>query len=836
MSAILAAIRPTAGASAPVPVTPDHASAASATLAPCFHCGQQVPPGSRWQARIDGSARDMCCPGCAAAAQAIVQGGFGDYYANRSEYAVPAAGPAEDAELALYDAPRNAPCNSEDLAGEGSFTIEGVRCGACVWLVERQLERLPGMLQCSLNVATGRVFVRWDPAVCRPSVIVRALGAVGYTAYPYDAQRHGEQLMRARRKLFRQLFVAGLSMMQVMMYAVPSYLADEGSMDADMAALMGWASLALTLPAVFYSALPFFAGAWRDLRRGVPGMDVPVALGIAAAFGGSCAALLGGGGALYFDSLTMFIFLLLGSRYLELGARQRATQVLEGLSRRLPAAALRLVGDPAARATELVPAARLAVGDLVLVPPGQAIPADGLLVEGATEVDVALLTGESRPRAVGAGDTVAGGAVNAGQPIVMRISSAARDSTLALLVRLIERAGLGKPALALWADRVAAWFVLGLLLLTVVVYLAWSQVDPARAWQAAVAVLVVSCPCALSLATPTALAAATDRLLRSGVLAVAPHTLETLARATHIVFDKTGTLTLGRPVLTRVLPVGALDSETCLAIAAALQAGSAHPIGAAIRAAQDSPGPVGGPVVTARGLHAEVGRGIEGSVCGVLYRVGTAAYVAGLAGGGARCAAPAGTTSIWLGCAGAWLARFDLADCLRPEAAGVVERFRRGGKTIVLLSGDEQAAAQAVAARLGIATALGGQLPADKLAFVRKLQQEGAVVAMVGDGINDAAVMRGADVSFAMGQGAELAQLHADAVLIGDGLAPLAVAARTAERTAAVIRQNLLWASLYNLAAIPAAATGLLNPWLAGIGMALSSALVVLNALRLRRT
>ncbi|WP_373889554.1 heavy metal translocating P-type ATPase [Massilia sp. IC2-476] len=808
MSAVLAGLR-----------APPLASAASDEG--CFHCGSPVPNGSRWQAQVDGESRSMCCPGCAAAAEAIVAGGFADYYNARTEYAAAVSADSEEPELALVD--------QQGIEGEGSFSIDGVRCGACVWLVERRLGQLAGVQEVSLNVALGRVFVRWDPALCRPSSILRALRAIGYSASPYDVQRHDERIERARKRLFRQLFVAGLAMMQVMMYAVPVYLADDGTMDADMAALMGWASFALTLPAVCYSALPFFQGAWRDLKRRVPGMDVPVALGILAAFAGSCAALLAGRGDVYFDSITMFIFLLLGSRYLELGARRRATQALVALRRGVPASALRLRGDPALRDTELVAAVQLEVGDLVLVKPGQAVPADGIVLEGATELDYSLLTGESHPRPVKPGDALPGGAVNGGQAVVLRVRSAARDSTLAMLVRLVERAGLGKPAMAMWADQVAAWFVLGLLLLTVVVYLVWSQLDPARAWQAAVAVLVVSCPCALSLATPTALAAATDRLLRRGVLAVAPHTLETFERATHVVFDKTGTLTLGRPVLRQVLPVGSLDSDLCLRIGSALQAENSHPVGIAIRTAMQSHG------LVARQLRADIGRGFEGVIDGVVYRIGTAEFVQGIAGGVVRSAAPPGTSCCWLACEGQWLARFDLADSLRPEAREVVRRFQESGKTVILLSGDDQTAAAAVARELGIANAFGGRLPAEKLAFVRELQQDGAVVAMVGDGSNDAAVLRGADVSFAMGRGTELAQVHADAVLLGDSLAPLSDAARTARRTMAVIRQNLVWASVYNLAAIPAAASGLLNPWLSGIGMAASSAIVVLNALRLRK-
>ena len=812
-------------------------AAARALPAGCFHCGLPVPPGGDWHAMIGGVVERMCCPGCAAAAQAIVDGGCADYYATRTAY-------APQADLDAANAPELELVDGAGLDGAASFTLEGIRCAACVWLIERRLQQVPGVLDVSLNVATERLFVRWDPSGCRPSTILRTLRAIGYTAYPYDARRHGEQLERARRKLFRQLFVAGLSMMQVMMYAVPVYIADAGTMDAAMTALMHWAAFFLTLPALLYSAQPFFVGAWRDLRRRALGMDVPVALGIGAAFAGSLQALLTGSGDVYFDSVTMFVFLLLGSRYLELGARRKAAGALERLQQGLPPSALRLRGAPGPHRRdediELVNASSLRVDDLVLVRAGQAAPADGVIVEGDTEVDLALLTGESRTRQRGLGDPVPGGAVNVAGAVVLRVTSTAHDSTLAMLVRLVERAGQGKPALALWADRVAAWFVLGLLCLTALAYGAWLQVDPGRAWQVAIAVLVVSCPCALSLATPTALAAATDRLLRRGVLAVQPHTLETFDRATHVVFDKTGTLTHGRPVLRQTLSVGALPGLDCLRIAAALEADNPHPLALAIREAVAASAPHSAspaPDDARRAVQARfiVGQGVEGWVDGRYYRLGRAAWVAGVAGGVARAAAPVGTTSVWLGNSEGWLARFDLADGLRPEAAEVVGRIRASGKTVILLSGDEQDAAQAVAARLGIATAIGGQLPQEKLAFVRRLQQDGAVVAMVGDGINDAAVLRGADVSFAMGRGAELAQLHADGVLMGDSLAPLADTLDTARRTLAVIRQNLAWATVYNVAAIPAAAVGLLEPWLAGIGMAASSAVVVLNALRLRK-
>jgi Cu2+-exporting ATPase len=803
-----------------------------ADFAACYHCGQPAVDGQRWQAVIRGEPRTMCCPGCAAAAQAITDAGLDGYYDSRTEFAPrQEAASEDDPALRLYDA--------MGLDGDAVFTVEGLRCAACVWLIERRVAALPGVESAVLNVATERLQVRWNTAQCRPSAIIAALRAIGYTVYPYDATRHGAQRERARKALLRRLFVAGLSMMQVMMYAFPVYMATDGTMDADMTALMGWASFLLTLPAVSYCAWPFMRGAWLDLRRGLPGMDVPVALGILAAFAGSAVSLVQGQGQVYFDSITMFVFLLLGSRWLELDARRKAARALERLQQAAPATAMRLRDWPASLEADTIAAGELRPDDLILAPPGQTIAADGVILHGRSEVDLALLTGESRTRATGPGDALPGGAVNVTQAIVLRVNSSAADSTLAMLVRLSERAGQDKPRLVKWADRVGAWFVAVLLMLTAAVFAVWHAVDPARAWPAAIAVLVVSCPCALSLATPTALAAALERLLRHGVLAVKPHVLETLARATHVVFDKTGTLTRGRPVLRDIVALGMLDDVQCLRIAVALEAGSAHPLAQALRDGIEASGAA---LLTARDIESMVGQGIEGEVAGLRYRLGGAAFVAGLAGSAAPLGAAPDATPVWLGSRERWLARFELVDALRPEATALVHELQARGKTVILLSGDDEEAVRAVAAELGIADARGHQRPEDKLDAVRTLQAAGAVVAMVGDGINDAAVLSGADVSFAMGQGAQLAQLHADCVLLdvgagGDerGLAPLGEAVRTAGDCVRIIRQNLGWAMLYNLVAIPLAASGLLNPWLSGLGMAGSSALVVLNALRLRR-
>ncbi|HWW04694.1 heavy metal translocating P-type ATPase [Collimonas sp.] len=814
----------------------------------CFHCGLPLPAEAaeqRWSVRIGQVLEAMCCPGCAAVAQTIVDNGCADYYTTRTAFSSRIDGDGlVPPELRLYDdadscrqfarAFENSAESGEPLL-EASFALEGIRCAACAWLIERQLARLPGLQLFNLNVATERLQVRWNPAQCKPSDILQALHQIGYSAYPFDAARQGEQLRRAAKRLFRQTFIAGLCMMQVMMYAAPAYFAAAGSIEHDQLQLMRWASLLLTLPVLCYSAQPFLRGAWIGLKLHRFGMDLPVAIGIVAAFSGSAIATLRGAGEVYFDTVTMFVFLLLCSRYLELAARRKAASTLERLQHALPDCATRLSDYPHSMHGDLVAATKLAAGDVLLVKPGEVIPADGILLSGGGSIDVSLLSGESRPLPCAAGAALPGGAVNCGQAIVLRVTQAVHDSTLSALLKLAEQAAQAKPRISQWADQVAAWFVAALLLCALLAFCAWQWLEPSRAWPIAIAVLVVSCPCALSLATPSALAAATDRLLRSGVLVVQAHVLETLHRSTYVIFDKTGTLTKGKPVLRGVEAYDHSMGERYLQIAAAMETCSAHPLGAAIvqgaGATLDQTS-----VLRAEAICETAGQGMQAMVDGVIYRLGSASFVAQLAAVPMPAMAPqdAAMTPVFLGQAGSWLARFDLADAIRADARQTIAYFQSCGKQVILLSGDDWKMAQQVARELQMDGAYGEYLPAQKLALVQDLQRRGEVVAMVGDGINDAAVLGAADVSFAMGAGAALAQIHADTVLMTDRLSAISDSAKLGEKTMRVIRQNLAWASIYNLLAIPAAALGLLNPWLSAVGMSLSSALVVLNALRLR--
>ncbi len=770
----------------------------------------------------------MCCPGCQAVAAAIVDYGLTDFYRYRTENSLTAQPLVPQAlrELELYDQPelqRSFVRHGDRQLREASLILEGIVCAACLWLNERHVGALPGVIEFRTNYTTRRAQVSWDDSRIHLSDILRAITEIGYHAHPFDPGRQEAVYKKERSIALRRLAVAGLGALQVMMLAVAMYAGDFYGMDVALRTFMRWVSLVLTVPVVLYSARPFFVAAARDLRRARLGMDVPVSFAIAAAFIASAWATISGHGAVYFDSATMFTFFLLSGRFLEMSARHRAGQATEELTRLLPATATRIRGGEA----EVVPVAELAPGDRILIRPGETVAADGRVVAGESSVDESLLTGESVPRRRASGDELVGGTINVESPLEMEVGRVGQETVLSSIVRLLDRAQGEKPAIALLADRVAGWFVAALLLLAAGVALWWSQVRPDEAFWITLSVLVVTCPCALSLATPAAVAAASGRLTRGGLLTTRGHALETLARATHVVFDKTGTLTFGSLQLEDVIVLSASSRQRCLDIAAALEHGSEHPVATALSQAAPKS-------LRASSLRAQPGRGVEGEIEGTRYRIGSPAFVRDLGAVMPEYSADLqGATVVALGSVDTLLALFVLADRVRPQARAAIDGLRDLGLEVELLSGDQPAAVARVAAGLGITRAQGACLPADKLAHIRRLQADGAVVAMVGDGVNDAPVLAGAQVSLAMGGGAQLAHASADMVLLSENLMHLVDGVRTARRTLAVIRQNLVWAILYNIIAVPLAAAGLVAPWMAALGMSVSSLLVVANALRL---
>jgi Cu2+-exporting ATPase len=804
----------------------------------CYHCGEVNPDGARWQATLDGAPRSFCCAGCRAIAQTIHAAGLDAYYEQRTC-------PSERPEAAAYEA-RDEWSHWDEAAAQAGLVrapaenrrevallLEGMHCGACVWLIESWLARRPGVLSACVNFATRRAQVAWDPRQARLSDVLRAIVAIGYHAHPYDPARREALVRRESRGLLLRMAVALLAMMQVMMFAVPTYVTVDGVEPAHRR-LLEWASLTLTLPALLYSAAPFFRGAWRDLRHARAGMDVPVALGLAAAFGASAWATFTGTGAVYYDSVTMFIALLLVARYVELMARRRAGDAVEVVARARPATAERYTAWPGSESVETVPAASLAAGEHVLVRPGATVPADGVVVSGRASVDDAILTGESLPSARGEGERVLAGGVARDGALVVRVSAGGEETRLAAIERLSERAAGERPRIARLADRIAAWFVGALLALAAAAALAWMQIDSSRALEVTFALLVVSCPCALSLATPAALAAAAGALGRRQIVVARADALETLARASHVVFDKTGTLTTGRLELREARVQHDVTREEALALAAALEARSEHPIAAAIRRA--ATGTEGAPRVSDATIVP--GAGVEGTVKGRRVRLGRPEFVAGLASQAVPEPAPQaepGSTLVALGDGDGFIALFVLGDAPRPAAAALVARLKAMGIVPILLSGDRAATAVSLAHAIGIDDARGDALPEDKRATIARLQAGGATVAMVGDGINDAPSLAQAQVSVSLGSATPLAQWTADVVVLSDDVARIADAIAHARRAFGVVRQNLAWAFVYNMVAIPAAALGFVSPLVAALGMSASSLAVVVNALRVAR-
>lgn len=720
---------------------------------------------------------------------------------------------------------------------ESQVLVRGMHCAACSLMLEQALLASPGVVSAKVSAATQRASVVWSPARTRPSQWLLAPQASGYSLAPALDTLASDALRKDARLALWRWLVAGFCMMQVMMYAYPAYITEPGEITPDIQQLLRLASWLLTLPVLLFSSKPFFANALRDLRQRSISMDLPVALGILITFVVSSAATFEPQGwwsaEVYFDSLTMFVFFLLTGRWLEQRLRMRTTGALDSLLQRLPDSVER---QGLGGAFERVPARKLKIGDVLRVLPGQAFPADGTIVLGQTHVDEALLTGESRPVARSLGAAVMAGSFNLSAAVHVQVQQLGQHTRYASIVSLMQRAALDKPRLAQLADRIARPFLWLVLLAAAGAAAYWWPTDPARAVMAAVAVLIVTCPCALSLATPTAMLTSAGQLARQGVLVRRLQALEVLADIDTVVFDKTGTLTQARMGLRHIAVRPGLDRATALALAAGLARHSLHPLSRALSQASDA-----ADVATLSHVTEHAGMGISArsadASAGEL-RLGSAAFC-GVAANRDADAASSTTAGpqVFLADASGWLARFDFDELARPEAADAVRKLREAGLQVRMLSGDGPAAVRRMALQLGIDAehAVAQCTPQDKLAQLQALQQRGHRVMMVGDGMNDGPVLARADVSVALGDAVPLAQAQSDFIMAGHQLQHLASLPALARRTLAIVKQNLAWAAAYNALCVPLALMGYLPAWLAGLGMALSSLLVLANAARLSR-
>ena len=796
----------------------------------CFHCGKAVQKAV--VASVFGEDRIFCCANCKAVAVGIANNGLEDYYKHRS--AVP-DGATRSVNAENYDHGTIRASFVREAQGRhsASFIIEGVSCSACLWLVEQTLQKLPGVQEIRVDQTSHQAFVGWDPDVLAVSDILGAVDQIGFTAHPFDSTHRDALIKEQRRRSLERILMAGMMMMPVMGFQIAGYwvgVEPDGSLATFL--LVGrWFVLAAVSIVLVYSGADFFAGAWRDMRNRRVGMDVPIVLGLSIAWAGSLWATVQGRGDTYFDSIVMFVFFVLLARVWELGGRMRAANDIDRLMMIIPQEATRIGSD----GPEIVMLPDVAVGDRLLIEPGETVPLDGTLITQDSSFDESLLTGESAPVLRRIGETAIAGSCNIDQSVMIEVTREFGGSTLAEMQAMVRR-GIGeRPPFAQAAERIVPWLVVAILVIATVTALVWWMIEPSMVVPNVVAVLIVTCPCALALATPVALAASAGLMSKSGILATRMSAVEALSSANMLAFDKTGTLTMGRPVLVESYPPDAATKG--LKLAAAMNVSSEHSIGRALVLANQQSGQ------TIRVLDVAVrnfpGQGRQVDLPTGKVRLGSLVF-----------AKPdlepkdqewlgrqlgQGHSVIALTTDGVLDALFAFADTLRPGAFEMVQGLKQKGFALAILSGDKQETVDNIATKLGIAASFGGLSPSDKVAWVREQQQAESRVLMVGDGINDAPVLTCANVSVSFSQATDLARQSSDFILLNGDLESLTKLIRLAARTTSIIRQNLGWALSYNIIAVPAAAFGFVPPWAAAIDMSVSFFIVVFNALRVTK-
>lgn len=804
----------------------------------CFHCGEIALEGNRWCLEIDGQTQTMCCPACKAVAETIIDSGLKDYYRHRT--ALPEISPQQKRnanndvreELKLYDEPAIQQSfvqrfDNELPEAEAVLVISGISCAACAWLIEHRLSQLKHVISVNLNLTTHRLMVRWLDDEIKLSQILEEIHQLGYQAHPFSATQAEQQRIQESKTAFRRLVVAGFATMQVMMLAVPLYIGELRGILAQYEVFIRAASMLFATVVVLYSARPFFVAALRDIRTRHLTMDVPVSIAILLAYFASVWSTVNRGPEIYFDSVCMFTFFLLTGRFFEMRARHRMTRAGNNLLDLMPSVAIKSTPE----GDLVIPSSDIQVGDLLTIKPGQQIPADGIVESGTSAVDEAALTGEYLPIDKSAGDALIGGTHNVESQLLMRVTATGADAELNTIMRLMDRAQQEKPAVAIFADKVASRFVASVLIIASGIAITWWFIDPSQAFWITLAVLVVTCPCALSLATPTALTAATASLREQGFLISKGHVLEGLTQVDRIIFDKTGTLTRGELSLEESIPAAAdisLTSAQALKIAATLEQYSNHPIARAFSSLS---------YFTTDNIEQVSAQGVKGTLIGIeghddmTYRIGRADF-----------AFPQQTLSPPINDDRQWLLLandqqplywFALSDSLRQGASSTIEQLKYWGIKVSILTGDPSAQVEAVATALNIDDVHKGLSPAQKLEIASAWQQQGERLMMVGDGINDVPTLARADIAIAIGQASDLTKTNADAVITNNSLTTLLHAISKGRKSSRIIRQNIYWALLYNILALPLAATGFIPPWAAAIGMSVSSLIVVGNALRL---
>jgi len=789
----------------------------------CFHCAEPNPKNSHYQVTINGQLQKMCCPGCAAVAQTIVDSGLTSYYTHRSKTAekMVTLVPDELKQLDYYDLQTIQAdfVKQNESVSEVTLIVEGVTCAACSWLIEKQLRFIPGLLFINVNTTLHRAIIKWDNQQLKLSAILKEIQKIGYKAYPFQVNKQEAFYRQQVKSYLRRLGLAGLATMQVMMFAIALYGDFFSVMETEFIHYFRWVSLILATPVLLYSAQPFYINGWRNLRNKTLGMDIPISIALLGAYSASAYATIIGRGEVYFESVSMFTFLLLLGRLLELRARRKAFETSSNLLRLLPSMAILIKDINKPQEQTIIPAKTLQVGQLVLVKAGETVPVDGTIINGASHMEESMLTGEHLPVSKGENDAVFAGSVNSSSPLTIRVEKLAQNSLIADIIHLQDSAQLNKPRIEIVADRVARYFVAALLVIASLTYIGWSLIAPDQAFWITLSVLVATCPCALSLATPTALTCATAQLNKQGILIKQHHVLETLNKIDHMVFDKTGTLSKGNFLLLNTEVYSQYSKQECIDLAAQLERVSEHPIARAFKKQQKK-------TIALTNIVNLPGQGLQGDYRQQKLKLGHALF----------CAIDSPIESkellIYLTLDKQLLASFELGDELRESAPAIIDYCHSRNIKTTLLTGDISLKSEDIASQLHIDKVIKGVTPEGKLRYLQQLQKKDKIL-MVGDGINDAPVLAGADVSVTLASGSDIAKNSADVILLGEDLSKIQVLNQTAQKTTAIIKENLAWAIGYNLIIVPLAIMGHVPPYIAAIGMSFSSLIVVSNSLRL---
>ncbi|WJG07604.1 heavy metal translocating P-type ATPase [Aliiglaciecola sp. LCG003] len=787
----------------------------------CYHCGLPIVPGQIFQATILNQSRSLCCPGCKAVAESIISNGLEDYYRFRTEFADKGDELLDQTldTLKAYDHPD---IQQEFVTADADdkqiqLTIEGISCAACGWLIEKQLLKLSGVNRVAVNVSARRAIVNWNDKMLSLSDIIFKLEKVGYHALPFHPDEHEASYQKEHRQFLKRIGLAGLMSMQVMMLAIGLYFGIFGSIDQQTKQYFHWVSLVLTTPVVLYSGFEFYKSAFNALRMKSLNMDFSVSLAIIGTFLASVWATYTQTGEIYFESVCMFIFLLLISRYIEHRTRYKASQISANMFKYIPLTAM-VIDDGIPQSCL---AKHLEIGQKVLVKPGETIPIDGTISAGNGKVDESMLTGEAEQVSKQTGDAVYGGTLNLNGTLTIDVGCELKYALVNRILRLQESALAAKPKAAIFADVASRYFILAVLVITVISYLAWLAYQPERAFWIAIAILVATCPCALSLATPTALTSALAKLNESGILLKRADVLDQIPEIDCIVFDKTGTLTQGYFSIVNIELFSNVDKQMVLNLAAGLEAYSEHPLASAFTR------PTG---LKVEDVESVSGYGLKGVYQQHEVKIGKREFLHQ----SAVLEAVDPSFSIFLQMDNKLLAAFEMRDQVRPEASELIASL--SNHDVYMLSGDNHRNAQQVAQQIGIKKIMANQTPSQKLAFIETLQSRHKMVMMVGDGINDAPVLARADVSVAVGSAADMSKRSADIILLNNRLSAVTTIFDMGSKARRKVKQNMSWAIGYNLFITPLAVLGYLSPWMAVIGMSLSSIIVVVNSVRLMRS